>query len=311
MPRVSIITPAYKVADLLAETAASVRAQTFADWEWVIAEDGSPDDTLAVAQALAAEDPRIRVLAPGSDTGSAAAARNRAMAVARGEFFAFLDADDVWLPEKLATQVALLDAHPEIGGVACRYEVFGYDGAERDNIRMQGPSGAVPYDEAVTRTPWLTTCFVMRRACYDELGGMDPDPRLRSGQDYEYWLRLLTRFTIWRTDEVLARWRQFPEHDSLSGTNREAGNPRGWRIQEVLVEKGLLDEEQQRVRRAFLHYEEARDAVLHHGGSFRRPLLRSFAEGRPPRRAYVMAALMWMPSPVLKRVLEGAARATR
>lgn len=311
MPKVSIITPAYQVASVLSETAASVRAQTFADWEWVIAEDGSADETLAVAQALAAEDERVRVIPPPEETGSAASARNRAMRSAEGELFAFLDADDAWHPEKLARQVAFLDACPEVGGTACRYEVFGYEGAVADNIRRQGPQGPVPFDEAVTRTPWLTSAFTMRRTCYEAIGGMDPDPRLRSGQDYEYFLRVLKHTAIWRTDDVLTRWRQYPAQDSLSGRHQEPGNPRGWRIQEVLVEKGLLDPEQQKVRRSHLHYEEARDAVLHHGGSFRRPLLRSFAEGRPPGRAYVLAALAWLPSPVLRRVLVGAARATR
>lgn len=311
MPRVSIITPAYRVEDLLEETAGSVFGQTFEDWEWVIAEDGSPDQTLAVAKALAARDERVRVLEPGEETGSAAAARNRAMAVATGEYFAFLDADDCWMPEKLAHQVALLDGRPDIDGVACRYEVFGYEGAVRDNIRIQGPGGPVPFEEAVTRTPWLTTAFTMRRSCYEVLGGMDPDPRLRSGQDYEYWLRLLSRFSIWRTDEVLVRWRQQPSQDSLSGREKRRGNARGWAIQEVLAEKGLLDEGQLQRRRAYLHYEEARDNLLHHGGSFRRPLLRALREGEPPGRAWVMASLAWLPSPVLKRVLRAAARATR
>ena len=106
-PRVSIITPSYNSAETIDATLASVRAQTFADWEMLVVDDCSTDDSAARVAAVATLDPRIRLLRQAKN-GGPAAARNRALAEARGDFVAFLDADDLWLPEKLARQLAFM-----------------------------------------------------------------------------------------------------------------------------------------------------------------------------------------------------------
>ena len=103
MPAVSVITPAWNAAAHIGETIASVRAQTFADWEWLIVDDGSTDDTVALIEQAAAVDPRIRLLR--QEHGGPSGARNLAMAAASGRFFAFLDSDDVWYPAFLQAQL--------------------------------------------------------------------------------------------------------------------------------------------------------------------------------------------------------------
>ncbi|MGO8758304.1 MAG: glycosyltransferase family 2 protein [Terracidiphilus sp.] len=110
MPLVSIVTPVYNAAQWLEQTLASVRAQTLTDWEHLLADDGSTDGSLAIAVAAARADSRVRVLRTGIRTGPATA-RNRALDAARGRFIAFLDADDLWLPDKLARSVDWLIEH--------------------------------------------------------------------------------------------------------------------------------------------------------------------------------------------------------
>ena len=99
--------PAWRAAATLPASVASVQTQTCPDWELLIVEDGSGDATLAVAQALARTDARIRVISLPVNTG-AARARNVGLAQARGRYIAFLDADDNWMPEKLARQLAFM-----------------------------------------------------------------------------------------------------------------------------------------------------------------------------------------------------------
>ena len=105
MPRVSIITPIYNAARWLPETLASVRAQTFTDWEHVLVDDRSTDGSVEILESAAREDSRFRVLQTSRNVGPSAA-RNLALVAARARFIAFLDADDVWLPQKLARSVA-------------------------------------------------------------------------------------------------------------------------------------------------------------------------------------------------------------
>jgi teichuronic acid biosynthesis glycosyltransferase TuaG len=107
---VSIITPAYRAASVIGETVRSVLAQTHTNWELLIAEDCSPDDTREVVRQWAETDPRIRLIALEKN-GGPAAARNAALEQAKGRWLAFLDSDDVWLPAKLERTLAFAKAN--------------------------------------------------------------------------------------------------------------------------------------------------------------------------------------------------------
>src|SRR6516164_1649055 len=113
-PLVSIITPAYNSADYIGETIASVRAQTFTDFELIVADDGSTDGTPDVVRTAAAGDPRV--VLTETPHGGAAVARNTALHVARGRFIALLDSDDVWMPDYLSAQLSIAERCPG-GGV--------------------------------------------------------------------------------------------------------------------------------------------------------------------------------------------------
>ena len=116
-PRVSIVTPFLNAGTFIQEAIESVLAQTYAHWELLLVDDGSTDESTSIAQAFAAAHPdRIHYLThQGRVNEGASASRNLATRVARGEYVAFLDADDVYLPRKLEEQVPLLDARPDVG----------------------------------------------------------------------------------------------------------------------------------------------------------------------------------------------------
>lgn len=113
-PRVSVIIIFLNEARFLGEAIDSVRAQSFTDWELILVDDGSIDGSSAIARA-ACDGERIRYVEhPGHANRGMSASRNAGIAASRGEFIAFLDADDIWMPEKLAEQVARFDANPAI-----------------------------------------------------------------------------------------------------------------------------------------------------------------------------------------------------
>ena len=110
---VSIVMPAYNAAGTIRASIESVLAQTVSDWELIVIDDGSKDDTAAILAQLAAEDSRIRFLQNETNSG-ASFTRNRAVALAEGEWIAFLDSDDMWHPQKLEKQLALAAEHPDM-----------------------------------------------------------------------------------------------------------------------------------------------------------------------------------------------------
>jgi teichuronic acid biosynthesis glycosyltransferase TuaG len=210
-PAVSVVTPVWNAEATLGQTVASVQAQTFPDWEMLLVDDGSTDGSRRLAGRLAAGDPRLRVLVQGGNTG-AAAARNRAIRAARGRFIAFLDADDLWRPEKLARQVAVLAAGRPL--VFAAYRRIAADGR---------PLGIVRPPARVSRTGLLKGNVIgCLTAVYDSdaLGKVEMPPIARR-QDYGLWLALLRRTPYaYGLPEVLADYRV--RAGSLSADKRAA-----------------------------------------------------------------------------------------
>ncbi|MGH8140840.1 MAG: glycosyltransferase family 2 protein [Steroidobacteraceae bacterium] len=213
-PSVSVILPAFNRLKYLRPAVESVFVQTLADWELVIADDGSEEETRAYLRALAS-DTRVRVIwLPHS--GNPAAVRNSAMGQARGEYLAFLDSDDEWLPTKLEKQIGSLRT--------CAGRRWSYTGSV--SIDAKGEScahaAAVPRHggailEFLLRHEvaiWTPTVVAERRLVA-EAGGFDA--ALLLFEDYDLWLRLACRSEIDLIDEPLTRVRRFhDEHHSAS-----------------------------------------------------------------------------------------------
>lgn len=218
---VSIVTIFFDAGAFLDEAVASVLAQTYEHWELLLVDDGSTDASREAARRWADRHPaRIRYLEhPGHQNRGMSASRNLGVRHARGEVLAFLDADDVYLPDKLMHQVRLLADHPEVGMVYGATEYwYGWTGEAtaraRDRTRRQGVApGIVPppallaplvRDEA--RTP--CTCGVLlRRAAFERADGFEE--RFRGMyEDQAFFYKIFARVPVLVDDRVLDRYRQ-------------------------------------------------------------------------------------------------------
>lgn len=204
-PRVSVITPAYNAAPFLAEAIESVRNQTVTDWELLVVDDGSTDETVAIVERYAARDGRIRLLRQGN-TGPSSA-RNRAMRAARGAFFTFLDSDDQWLPGFLEHQLGVFAQHPETALVtATAY----YLGGPLSGKRRRRPADGYPIltlEHIIENDSAVFIMTVFRRAVFEQIGGLD-DSQWTS-EDYDFWIRAaLAGFVFRVTTRPLALYRR-------------------------------------------------------------------------------------------------------
>ena len=166
-PRVSVIIPAFNAAATLAPTLASALAQSYADLEIVVVDDGSTDATAEIATAFADRDPRVRVIITAN--GGVAKARNRGIAEARGELLAPLDADDLWHPEKIARQVETLDAAgPRVGLVYNWFRLIDGDGLVTAPTPMPTVEGAVLHRHLVWNFIGNGSAPLLRRSALPE-----------------------------------------------------------------------------------------------------------------------------------------------
>ncbi|MBM4275039.1 MAG: glycosyltransferase [Deltaproteobacteria bacterium] len=252
MPRASVIIPTYNRAGWVAQAVDSVLAQTYRDLELLVVDDGSTDLTL---EALGPFLGRIKLLRRAV-RGGVSAARNLGAAAARGEWLAFLDSDDRWLPEKLARQMAYLTAHPEY--LLCQTEEIWI----RRGVRVNPPrhcrkAGGDIFLPSLERCLVSPSAVVLNRRLFEDHGGFDES--LPAAEDYDLWLRLTWRYSVGLIDEALVIKRGGHE-DQLS---RQWGLDR-YRIRALdkLVKDPALPEPQ---RQAALQTLAARCAVYAQG----------------------------------------------
>jgi glycosyltransferase involved in cell wall biosynthesis len=262
MAQVSVIMPAYNVAPYIGAAIDSVLGQTMPDWELLIVDDGSTDDTTRIVQAYAARDARIRLLT--RPNGGIAAARNTALREATGDFFAILDSDDLWEPRYLEAQLAIFAADPEVDIVTGNGWFLGG--------RLHG-TPARPYPDPRPQ-PTLATILgdeeaifimsIMRRRVCDTVGLFDE--RLRSNEDYDLWLRAaIAGLRIRRNDEPLGHYRRRDDSVSASQVAMLKGILRVYeytrpRLAGRAAEIEILDSQIARFQRELLAA-QARDAL--------------------------------------------------
>lgn len=195
LPLVSVIIPAFNAARFLPRALASVAAQTYpADRiETIVIDDGSTDDTLALARTFDEHVPGLQVFSQPNQGVSAA--RNLAIAVSAGKLIAFLDADDRWLPDKLAAQVEVYQADPTVGLVHCGFEFVDQNGAALPDWprRSRLDHGDVLL-EFLCDFFLITSAVVVPRAVLDRVGGFDES--LKVGEDNELFLRIVSAFQV-------------------------------------------------------------------------------------------------------------------
>jgi glycosyltransferase involved in cell wall biosynthesis len=185
-PRVSIIVPCYNTAALIANCLDSVFAQTFSGYEVGVVNDGSPD-TAQLEQALKPYREKIAYIE--QQNKGAAGARNTAMARANGEFLAFLDSDDSWLPDHLARQIELFDSDPALGLVYSDAILIRDSGHPKTFMEKCPSQGSATFEALVVESCQIPiSTVVARRDVIVNAGGFDEN--LRRCDDYDMWLRL-------------------------------------------------------------------------------------------------------------------------
>lgn len=189
MVRFSVVVPAYNAQETLAETLRAVHSQTYADWECVVVDDGSTDDTQAVARRFAETDARFRLVSQvNRGTGGA---YNTGVRAATGDWIAICSADDVLLPSHLDTMSAAIDANPD-------YDIFSCNGYYWDADDSREPVYTDEWasvDRSWTLEELFRACFFSVGACYRrELHAqLDGYRENVFGEDYDFWLRALSR----------------------------------------------------------------------------------------------------------------------
>ena len=192
MPQISVIIPAYNAEQTIQETIKSVQKQTLLDFELIVINDGSKDKTLEIVKSI--KDERLNVFS--YENGGLPIARNRGISKANGEYIAFLDADDLWTPDKLELQLAAFHKNPN-AGVAYSWTYF-MDVDEQGKALSFHPSALYSFEGDVYEK-LLVSDFIQSgsntlilKQAIDSVGEFDP--ALKSCEDWDYWLRLSTRW---------------------------------------------------------------------------------------------------------------------
>lgn len=202
MSRVSVIIPTYNRRDYVQEAIDSVLAQTYTDYEIIVIDDGSTDDTGDVLPVRYGD----RIHYEWQENQGESVARNRGIELAQGEYIAFLDSDDLWLPEKLAKQVVFLETHPDAGSVICQGIVIDESGCPKPDHLPLG-ANLRPEDLAldallcIGTIPAPSSMLLVRHDIVSQSGGFDP--AICYGEDWDFSIRLRFRAPIAKIDEPL------------------------------------------------------------------------------------------------------------
>jgi glycosyltransferase involved in cell wall biosynthesis len=230
-PRISIITTVYNRVQYWGYAIESVLSQSFEDFELIVWDDGSTDGALELAQAYAQKDHRIRVIA--ADHQGRAQSLFDAHALARGEFVAWLDSDDILAPTAMEETIAYLDSHPEIGVVYSNYDVID----EQGESKGLGRRCHIPFSKDRMLLDFMTFHFrVIRRSVFELAGGIDVT--VHCAADYDLCLRLSEMTEIAHLERSLYFYRI--HEDTISYAQRF--NQMQWAkecIARALVRRGM------------------------------------------------------------------------
>ena len=203
----SVIIPLYNKAPYIRKALESVLAQTYADYELIIVDDGSTDGSAEIAEAIL-QDPASRLIASSPHrlirqaNSGVSAARNNGVAQAMGDYIAFLDADDWWEPTFLEKMLQLIDDYPEAGLYACNYV---YYKPGKTHVALDIPTGYINYPKAYYEggaMPVWTGAAIMPRAVFDEMGGFPVGIKL--GEDFLLWAKTALHYPVAFLNEPLA-----------------------------------------------------------------------------------------------------------
>jgi glycosyltransferase involved in cell wall biosynthesis len=229
MAPVSVVLIFLDAERFLDEAVMSVRDQKLPDWELILVDDGSTDQSTRIARDLAAEDERIRYIEhPGHENRGMSASRNLGVAHSAAPYIAFLDADDVWVPDKLAEQVDLLERMPEVA-LVCGALLYWYSwdpaSTEPDRTVLTGgmtdrrldPPEAALALYPLGRTQSVGVHVLVRRSAFEAVGGFEE--RFRGlYEDQAFLTKIFLRYPIYISSQV---WLHYRQHDASCSTESE------------------------------------------------------------------------------------------
>lgn len=198
-PKVSVIIPTYNRANLVKRSIKSVLDQTYQNFELIVIDDNSLDDTVNVVNAF--KDSRIQYICHKINRG-APAARNTGINKSRGEFIAFLDDDDEWLPEKLEIQLEYLNHRPNVGLIYAGFEVVDKDKNKIHRIYPKERGNTFP---RILHSNFIgSPTAIVRRECFESVGIFDES--FKSSQDWDMWIRIAQKYDVDYVPNILARY---------------------------------------------------------------------------------------------------------
>lgn len=211
-PKLTVILPVYNGQEYLAEAIESVLSQSFSDFEMIVINDGSSDDSGEIINKF--DDSRIRYFEQSNK--GLAATLNRGISLAKGEYVARQDQDDVCLPSRFEKQVAFLDANPDVGMVGTAAEIW--VGNERTNRCMKHPvDDATLTFGLLFDNHFVHSSVTLRRAVFATVGGYSEDSSRQPPEDYELWSRVMRTYKLANLPDVLMVYREVKGSMSRTG----------------------------------------------------------------------------------------------
>ncbi len=211
---VSVVIPTHNRGDLISETIGSVLAQSYGNIEIIVVDNGSTDDTEGVIKKINA--PNLRYIKQ-ENSGGPAGPRNKGVRRSRGEYIAFLDSDDIWLPDKIERQVEVLEKNPGVGLVFCQCRLFGEEYHGKEIYPAKAYSGDV-FDKIIRGNFVPTVSVICRRNALLETELFDESSGLRAFEDYELWMRIARKHHFYFINEPLCLLRMHSQN-LLGGDN--------------------------------------------------------------------------------------------
>lgn len=207
-PIISVIIPTYNTSEKLIETVSSVQRQTFSDWEIIIIDDCSSDQTITIAQDLSNEDSRIHVTSLEKNSNRPAVPRNAGIARARGKYIAFLDHDDLWFPRKLERHLLLHSKYPDLALTHSAMWHYPNRKSLRTLLELPNPLLQKSSQEALKKRNLIyCSSVVVKSESIALVGGFDERSELRAVEDYALWLRVTQSSPFAFIPEILGFYR--------------------------------------------------------------------------------------------------------
>lgn len=197
---VSVVIPMYNSGKYITPTIMSALSQTYQNIEVLVIDDCSKDNSIEVVEGLSKKDARVRCI-PQEKNGGAAVARNRGLKEAKGRYIAFLDSDDLWVPDKIEKQLALMNEKKAV------FAFCAYDSVNENDEQVKGKikiKERVRYKDLLTKTFICTPAAIYDRFFYGDV----EMPLRRTGQDYAFWMVLLKKADALGIDEALVHVRR-------------------------------------------------------------------------------------------------------